>query len=207
MFTRPDHFLTMKALLILFVLSLLPSTSFAQDQKRRFVPPPGSQSRPTEQNSTPPPLAQRNHVPVQRNRVAVPENQAPGLTENLTLHFKGDFQGLVGLDLELTGLGPLFSAEIAIPSEKETTPATLMSLSATVSSLAPDGYKVDYSIGARIPMITSRFSSQPGGPTSVNIEYRDVLLRGVVKVKEGKALTISKINGKELKVILSQPME
>ena len=112
----------------------------------------------------------------------------------------------MGLDVELTGLGPLFSAEIVMPGEEKGTPPTIISLSATVSSVTPEKYQVDYSIGARIAVATSHMS-KPGGPSTTNFEFRDVLLRGAALVTKGKSLTVSKISGKELKLTLSKPSE
>jgi hypothetical protein len=155
---------------------------------------------------TPETSSGKPHPPCSKKTPTDSENGSKLLTENLTLQFKGEFQGLVELDVELTGLGPLFSAEIVVPSEEKETPATVISISSTITSLAPGDYKVDYSIGARVPVKTN-VHQRPDGPSTVNFQFSDILLRGVAKVKEGKALIVSKINGKELQGILRKPGE
>lgn len=78
-------------------------------------------------------------------------------------------------------------------------PPNVLSFQATVRKENDAKFHVDYSLGARIGLKTS-VVKRPDGTESFNIEYRDVVLRGTVMLKKGAPVTISKLNGKELKI-------
>ena len=176
----------MKRLLIILLTVTCPQWVVAQSAPRSRVP-----SSPGQVRQAPVPRSK----PAPRSAAAESER----LRENITLQISGDFQGLLPLELELTGVGPLFSTDLAIESADPKMPPNVITFQATVRKENDARFHVDYSLGARISLKTSAVK-RPDGTESFNIEYRDVVLRGTVLLKKGAQVTISKLNGKELKI-------
>jgi len=183
----------MKPFLILFASILLPATSLAQ-------------------NSTSRSRVSRSPVPlktVPSRTVSKPAQVTAAtnpITENITLQLKDDFQSFVVLDMELTGVGPRFTTDLIIPASEKKEPPVVITFESIVVLTAPDKYQVDYNIGARIPIVSNTMT-RPDGSTSRNIEYRDISLSGSAKLTQGKAVTLSKLNGKALTLNIIKPAE
>ncbi|MDA7519283.1 hypothetical protein OAE58_00715 [Akkermansiaceae bacterium] len=62
-------------------------------------------------------------------------------------------------------------------------------------SLNPDhSYRIEYSLDARIALVSSTMS-RPSGGAITNIEYQTIALNSTAKLTDGKPLVISKLNG------------
>ena len=108
------------------------------------------------------------------------------------IQLKGNIHSGEPLDLSLTGIGPVFQADVVTGEEH-----TILSHR---YSVRPDdgGYLVEYSIGLRIRME----ASQNGKMT--NYEYRDVSVIGTAIVKEGERVVISKNGARELSLMVGK---
>lgn len=142
-------------------------------------------------------------APVRKNPAkATPIN----LNENITLHLEGNFQGFIPLDIELTGNGNRFQTELVTPSsEKETGQPTIISFHSTVTLNPDNSYQVQFNLGARIAFVSNQSTSFTGNVATnvaTNVEYRDIELNGSAKLTQGKPLTISKLNGHDLKLTI-----
>lgn len=192
----------MKTSLFCSLVILLAGATSAQTpepQVRRVPPVPGAAPR-VSPNSTP-------HNRQGRAKPAMLEsapNPGEALPRNVTLKWKGTFQGTTDVDFEMTGIGPKFSSDFSTKKRdpEDPLPPTIFAINATVTEVE-GGYRVDYRIGARIAVPTSTFS-RPGGGTSTNIEYRDLMISGTAIVEPGKPLALSKLNEKELTLEIAE---
>jgi hypothetical protein len=109
-------------------------------------------------------------------------------------------QGTVEVNLELTGCGPEFVTDYMIPANPDSDlPGTIMTFRASLME-TDEGFYADYSLGARVPMITA-IQQTPGH--SRNIEFRDMILKGAARLKLGGSIVVSKIAGRELQLSIS----
>jgi hypothetical protein len=172
-------------------------------RNRRVVLPPSSTNRTTGRpvqaqrapTRTSPGVAQNSantNRAVATSRPAVAEVRPQALTENIVIQLKGNVHSGEPLDLSLTGVGPVFQADVITGEEH-----TILSHQYAVK---PDdgGYRVEYSIGLRIRME----ASQNGKVT--NYEYRDVSVTGTAIVKEGEQVVISKNGARELSLTVGK---
>jgi hypothetical protein len=187
----------MKTFLYYALVVLLPAVTFAQkpDSRVRRTPVPPGAARGSGGIAP---------SPVQNNRSGRNNPAAEALTKNVTLTWKGTFQGMTEVDFEMTGVGPKFVSDFAAKKADpdDSLPPTIFTINATLTKAA-DGYRVAYSVGARIAIPTSTFS-RPGGGTSTNIEFRDLVISGTAIVKPGKSLVLSKLNDKELTLEITE---
>ena len=117
------------------------------------------------------------------------------LTENVTIHLRGSVNEGTPLNLSLTGIGPIFQADVVTDDA-----FTVLTHRYSVNP-QEGGYRVEYTIGLRIRM------EVPGNGLGVNYEYRDVSVVGTVIAKEGKAVVISKNGDRELSLTLAKTKE
>ena len=182
--------MTMHKILLSSLLVALPLSAFAQDRtndRRRVVLPPSSRT-------TAP-----NPAPV----VAVKRPSVPGLSRNVTLSVSGMLQGLLHVEVELTGSGPEFTTDYSQPAPPDSNlPPTIISISAALTEIE-GGYYVSYSLGARVPEVTNRVTSS-NGQLSASISYRDLKLKSAVRIKMGESVVISRIGGKPLVLKISE---
>ena len=106
------------------------------------------------------------------------------LTENITIQLQGSVYGSEPLDLSLTGVGPVFQADVIAGEDR--------SILTHQYSVRPNdcGYRVEYSIGLRIAMEVSR-----NGQATVS---------GAAIAKEGERVVISKNGAHELALTLGK---
>jgi hypothetical protein len=192
----------MKSILLLALLLPVPLSTSAQDpagppvpagSPRRVVMPPDA-----NQSTVLRPQAIPGIESGASARVAF-----RGLSQNVTLTIKGVLQGLVHVDLELTGCGPEFLTDYHTPAEPDSElPAPVMTVRVTLVE-TDDGYHAEYSLGARIAQVSSRQQS-PGSGGAVNIEFRDLILKGAARVKSGEPVAVSKIGGKTLELKVTE---
>jgi hypothetical protein len=196
----------MKTFLYYALVVLLPAVTFAQkpDSRVRRTPVPPGAARGSG-GIAPSPV--QNNRPGRANPATVRATTIPAaeaLTKNVTLTWKGTFQGMTEVDFEMTGVGPKFVSDFAAKKADpdDSLPPAIFTINATLTKAA-DGYRVTYSVGARIAIPTSTFS-RPGGGTSTNIEFRDLVISGTAIVKPGKSLVLSKLNDKELTLEITE---
>lgn len=163
----------------------VPQSSKTSQTRRRVVLPPKSTatSRPAQ--------ATAHRVPA-RAIQAAKLSASKELTENITIRLQGSVSDGPPLDLSLTGIGPIFQADV-VAGDK----FTILSHQYSVKP-AGSGYKVEYSIGLRIRMEMAQTGN------SVSYEFRDVSVTGTVMVKEGERVVISKNGDRELALTLSK---
>lgn len=176
-------------IIVVPLLVLLSSTAFAQENRPsrvRRVPTPPIPTRPATSPAKPSTSGKTD------------------LSTNITLAFKGTLPGSGETDIELTGCGPKFLAElVTAPDNDPDMPDPIVTISATVIE---DGelFRVDYSLGSRIATVTSTMQG-PDKKVSRNIAFRDMMIHGTVIAKPGKPVVISKVNDKSLTLTLSFP--
>lgn len=183
----------MKRIPIILLAIICPQWMVAQAPVRRVPTIPGMARQAPAPAKQPRPRYKPASVP------ATVAAGTEGVGENVTLRVSGNFQGVMPLDFELTGAGPVFATDLIAKNEDPKMPANVVSFEATVGKAKDAGFQVDYSLGARIAIKTSGFK-RPDGSESYNLEFRDVVLRGTVLLRNGVPMTIIKLNGKELKI-------
>ncbi len=114
------------------------------------------------------------------------------LTENISIHLQGTASEGTDLDLSLTGIGPIFQADVVTGDTH-----TILSHSYSVKPNG-SGYTVEYNIGLRIRMEVAR-SKQTS-----SYESREVSLNGTVLLSEGAKVVISKNGVQELSLSVSK---
>lgn len=119
------------------------------------------------------------------------EQEDPALARNITIRLAGTTTTGSGIDLELTGTGPSFSAQQVVGEDQ-----SILSCDYQVKE-SGENYLVGYSIGMRIKVVTASHKE------SVNYEYRDVTINGSVLCKANKAVVLVRNSGKPLELIVS----
>ena len=114
------------------------------------------------------------------------------LAENITIQLQGSVNAGPQLDLSLTGVGPVFQADVLTGDEH-----TILSHQYSVKP-QEGRYRVEYHIGLRV-----RFESSRNGNTT-NYEYRDVSMTGTILAKEAEKVVISKDADRELSLTLKK---
>jgi hypothetical protein len=120
-----------------------------------------------------------------------PGQAAGGLANNITIRLQGTTTTGDGIDLELTGTGPSFSADQVVGEEQ-----SILSCEYVVAE-APGGYRITYRIGMRVRVVTNTQKD------SVNYEYRDVTINGSAVCAPGKPVAIVRNGGKPLEIVVS----
>lgn len=129
---------------------------------------------------------------VPTSRPAVTRVMPKVFTENITIQLQGSVHDGPPLDLSLTGVGPIFQADV-VTGDKFTI------LSHQYSVIPNDcGYKVEYNIGIRLRMEMARNGQ------NTSYEFRDVSLSGTVIAKEGEKVVVSKNGDRELSLTLGK---
>lgn len=98
------------------------------------------------------------------------------------------------IDLSLSGIGPKFTADQVINDDLVLTCQYGVSETET-------GYRVSYSVGARIKMVTQR------SPNSTNFEYRDVIITGNVLCSDDRPVVVVRNGSKPLQLTLTKQTE
>lgn len=188
----------MKILLIYAITFLIPVGAIAQS------PPPPRTAPAPKLAPTP------TRVPARATTRRVPQRPAPVQpaiatpARNITLTWQGSLAGSFDIDLEMTGCGPQFTANLTVPDPSgPDVPPTILTVSSVVTK-AGDTYRVNYSVGARIAIKTPTRGKVPN-TVGYNFEFRDVMMSGDVILSLGKPVTISKSQGKSLVLSLSEP--
>lgn len=124
----------------------------------------------------------------ERQRVVPPQvpmprqdrREAEALDKNITIRLNGELPGGKGIDLSMTGVGPVFSTGSPIGEDD-----TMVRLEYMVQ---PEGaaYRVNYSISSRIKIAIK------GEGDKTNFEFRDITTNGAVLCQSGKAVEIFK---------------
>ncbi|MCW1916716.1 hypothetical protein OJ996_24225 [Luteolibacter sp. GHJ8] len=120
---------------------------------------------------------------------AAPED--PALTRNITIRLAGTTTTGSGIDLELTGTGPSFSAQQVVGEDQ-----SILSCDYQVKE-SGGNYLVSYSIGMRIKVVTASHKE------TVNYEYRDVTINGSALCQPNKAVVLVRNSGKPLELLVS----
>ena len=127
--------------------------------------------------------------------------QSPGdpgenedLGENVTIRLQGTVTKGSEIDLSLSGIGPKFTADQVIDDD------TVLSCQYVVSETEA-GYKVSYSVGARIKVVTQKSQN------STNFEYRDVVISGNVLCVAGKPTVLVRNGTKPLALTITKGAE
>lgn len=180
------------------------SSTTTRARRRSVVLPPNSRStqRPTVRPA--PPAAQKPSIrvvpqkrhpvypaaPIERKKAVpvLPKN----FTENITIQLQGSVNDGPPLDLSLTGVGPVFQADVVTGDN-----FTILSHQYSVVP-ASKGYKVEYNIGLRIRMEMSKTKQ------ATSYEFRDVSVTGTVMATEGEKVVISRNGDRELALTLSK---
>lgn len=142
------------------------------------------------------PLMAQNQ-PVPRPAVRVPtinsqtSTDTPELKENITLRLQGNIATVSDINLSLTGIGPRFAAD------QMTDDGTALTCQYVVSE-TDAGYKVSYSISARVKVATQ------STPNSTNYEYRDVLISGTVICVVGRPVVLVRNGSKPLQLTIAK---
>jgi len=118
--------------------------------------------------------------------------QSPSLDVNHTITLSGTLSTGDKIDLSLTGIGPDFQTDQVVGKN-----TTILSCTYTLTQ-REESYHLKYSIGARIKIETK---DDDGGKT---VEFRDMVLRGVIACQPDKPVHISKSGDKSLTLAISK---
>lgn len=135
----------------------------------------------------------RHRVSQPQQQVADPSAQLPDA--NIMIHLEGTTTTGDEIDLQLTGVGPTFTADQMIGEEN-----TVLSCQYGVSR-AEKGYRVSYNITVRVRIATNVVR---GEKEMTNYEYRDVSLGGAVLCTPGVPVVILRNAKKPLELTLSE---
>jgi hypothetical protein len=116
------------------------------------------------------------------------------LKENITIRLHGTTTNGTDIDLSLSGIGPSFTADQVVNDD------TMLTCEYVVSE-TETGYRVSYSVGARIKVPTQ------ANPNTTNIEYRDIIIRGTVLCSKKKAHVLVQNGTKSLKLTVTKDSE
>jgi hypothetical protein len=120
------------------------------------------------------------------------ESQA--LKKNITIRLHGTTTTGAEIDLSLSGIGPSFTADQVVNDD------TMLTCEYVVSE-TETGYRVSYSVGARIKL------PKQANPNTTNFEYRDIIIRGTVLCSEKKAQVLVQNGTKSLKLTITEDAE
>lgn len=127
--------------------------------------------------------------------VLAPEESVEGeLKENITIRLQGTTTTGSDIDLSLSGIGPRFTADQVVNDD------TVLTCQFGVSETGT-GYRVSYSVSARIKVITQ--TSQ----NSTNFEYRDVSISGNVLCIANRPVVVVSNGSKQLLLTISKQTE
>jgi hypothetical protein len=124
--------------------------------------------------------------------------QSPGESEalknNITIRLHGTTTTGADLDLSLSGIGPMFTADQVVNDD------TMLTCQYVVSE-TETGYRVSYSISARIKIATQTSQS------STNFEYRDVSVSGTVLCSADRPQALVRNGSKPLQLTITKETE
>jgi hypothetical protein len=135
----------------------------------------------------PRPPRQRGDQPQPRAQL----QEEGGLTRNITIRLQGTTTTGNEIDLELTGMGPNFTAQQIVGKDE-----SILSCRYGVKE-AEGGYHVSYQIGMQVKVVTST----QGGAT--NYEFQDVTINGSALCTAGKPVVIVRNGGKPLELVVN----
>lgn len=186
----------MKSVFLSALFLALPFATFAQEpddnQGRRVVGPPVPQpaARPAP-----------NDPSFARFPGRVQHVEGDALSQNVTITVKGVLQGLVPVDLALTGCGPQFVTDYPAKQAPDAeSPAPILAIQVTLRE-TEEGFRADYSLSARVAVVTS---VNRGPDTVRNFEFRDLVLKGAAHMKLDQPVTVSQIDGESLELVVTK---
>jgi len=101
------------------------------------------------------------------------------LAENVTIHVHGSVAEDCAVDFQLSGVGPMFTCNVADPSTR---------FQGNLSTTDDGKLTLEYSMGVSVPVKTV--------PNTV--QYKDFGIQGRVAVSYGEEIKIATVNGKDL---------
>lgn len=123
-------------------------------------------------------------------------------TKNITLNLSGQLGDGIPMEVSMTGCGNEFISEGVVAGKGENPIPTIVSLHFVVTP-ADVGFTVEYTVGARVPIITS----QVGGAkktTSSSVSFEEVMVRGTVKCPTGESVRVYKNGEQSLTLLVTQ---
>ena len=120
--------------------------------------------------------------------------EAEALKKNITIRLHGTTTTGADIDLSLSGIGPRFTADQVVNDD------TMLACQYVVSETGT-GYRVSYSIGARIKVATH--TSQ----NSTNYEYLDATISGTVLCSSGRPQVLVRNGSKPLQLTITKEAE
>ncbi len=117
--------------------------------------------------------------------------EAESLQKNITIRLHGTTTTGADIDLSLSGIGPSFTADQVVNDD------TMLTCQYVVSE-TETGYRVSYSVGARIKVATQ--TSQ----NSTNYEYHDVTISGTVLCSADRPQVLVRNGSKPLQLTITK---
>jgi hypothetical protein len=143
-------------------------------------------------------LMAQNPVPRQprprADALSQQSGEAEGLRENITIRLQGTTTTGADIDLSLTGIGPRFTADQVINDD------TVLTCQYVVSE-TEEGYRVSYSVSARIRVATQT------NQTTTNFEFRDVSISGTVLCVADRPMVLVRNGSKPLQLTIMKEAE
>jgi hypothetical protein len=133
---------------------------------------------------------QRNPRPGVSSVTAQTPGEAETLEKNITIRLHGTTTTGADIDLSLSGIGPRFTADQVVNDD------TMLTCQYVVSE-TENGYRVSYSVGARIKVATN----------STNFEYRDVSISGTVLCSADRPQVLVRNGSKPLQLTITKEAE
>jgi len=129
--------------------------------------------------------------------------------DNVTISLKGMVAKDVPMDFTFTTAGPTFKldqiiSQVAVNGNLQPVIGTCQ---VTIVPLAA-GYRIQYSVGARIPVITSSsvgVGSQRTNAVTSTVTFQSITFAGSVILKAGQPVTILNSDGQDVTITLTKP--
>lgn len=107
------------------------------------------------------------------------------LTENVTIRVHGSIAEDCTVDFQLSGVGPVFTCNIADPSTR---------FKGDLSTTSDGKLILEYALGVSVPV-----KVEPNG-----VQYKDFAIQGRVAVAYGEEIKIATVKGKDLIVAVTK---